>query len=179
MKRMRSIISWSEPAMWNEVARRHAKEQGFSSFPWLSWGGTLLFVGGLTLWKWFGADPATRVSVAGLATIITVLFAVLTGLGWIHMRLNRTNSTALYAKGMAHGSLINKKWIRWSQIEYFYTDEHTVGSHEFRFLNWQEAGKDDESFSVVPDTVDLESAVQIFRNNQVEQAADGDSEEAL
>ena len=172
-------MQWSEPKTWNQVARRTAKEEGIRLFPLPSWIGLLFLIGGLTVWEWTDADPATRASIPKLAGIIITLFGVLLGLSWVNVLLRRTSSTVIYRGGIAHGSRFKKQWVPWDQIEYFYTDEQKLGSDTFRFLGWQQAGLEDDSFSVLPDTVDLQAVIQQFKNNKVEQVEDGDAEEAV
>ena len=171
MNRGKAILNWSEPRSWNQAARSLAKDEGVSSFPWLSWSGVLFLVGGLIILEWSDADPTTRASIPELVGIISTLFGFLFGLGWFFVRLNRTDSTAIHEGGLIHGSRMKKQWIPWDQIQYFYTDEDSIGSLTFRFLSWQQEGHEDESFSVVPDTIDLETAIQHFKTNQVEQVA--------
>jgi len=179
MSRGKAIIQWSEPKTWNQAARRTAKEEGIRLFPWLTWIGLLFLIAGLTVWEWSGADPAIRASIPKLVGIIVTLFGVLLGLSWVNVLLGRTTSTVIYTGGVSHGSRFKKQWVPWDQIKYFYTDEHALGSDTFRFLNWQQAGRADESFSVLPDTTDFQAVAQLFINNQVEQGADGDAEEAV
>ena len=176
MSHGKAIIEWSEPKIWNQAARRIAKQEGVRLFPLLSWIGLLVLIGGLVVWEWIDADPATRASIPEIVGIISTLFGVLLGLSWIKVLLWRTNSTGIYMGGVAHGSRFNKQWVPWDQIEYFYTDEHKLESVTFRFLSWQQAGLEDESFSVLPDTVDLQAVVHQFKNNKVR---DGDAEEAV
>jgi hypothetical protein len=103
-----------------------------------------------------------------LVCIIIALFCFFAVLGWIHVRLNRATKTTIYEQGIVHGSLTRKQWIPWSSIEYFYVEEESLGQQTFRFLTWLRLGADDEEFSVVPDDVALEAAVEHIKNNNVE-----------
>ena len=164
-------MQWSEPKAWNQAARRNAKEQGIRLFPWVSWAGILFLIGGLIVWEWSDADPNTRASIPMLAGIIVTLFGALLGYGWIRVLLSRASSTDIYTGGVVHGSRFKKKWVPWDQIEYFYVDEHTLYDDTFRFLNWQQVGCNDESFSVLSDTADLQAVIQLFKNKQVKKYA--------
>ena len=65
---------------------------------------------------------------------------------------------------------MKKRWIPWSEINYFYADEDTMGRLTFRFLSWMSKDQAEEELSVVPDEVDLDMVVRCFETNKVEQA---------
>ena len=162
-------MSWQEPETWRKAALVHAKQEGVSTFPWLTWITVLGLVGGLIVWEWMGADPATRASVPKLIGIILALFSFFFGMAWIHVRINRATKTTVYEQGIVHGPLLRKRWIPWSEIEHFHVEEDSIGQQAFRFLTWQRLGADDEEFSVVPDDVDLDAALKAFKKSNVEQ----------
>ena len=161
-------MSWTEPSAWRTAALAHAKQQGVSTFPWFTWIAVLGLVDGLIVWEWSNAEPTKRASVPMLLCIMMALSCFFVVMGWIHVRLNRVTTTTVYERGMVHGSMIRKQWIPWSSIEYFYVEEESLGRQKFRFLTWLRRGSDDEEFSVVPDDVALELAVEHIKNNNVE-----------
>jgi len=120
-------------------------------------------------WEWSNADATKRATVPMLLCSIMAFFCFLVLMGWIDVRLNRATKTTVYERGMVHGSLTRKQWIPWSSIEYFCVEEESLGQQTFRFLTWLRLGADDEEFSVVPDDVALEVAVEHIKNNNVEQ----------
>lgn len=56
-------------------------------------------------------------------------------------------------------------------MEYFYVEEENLGDQKFRFLTWMCSGSDDEDFSVVPENVALEIAVEHIKSCGVQQNA--------
>jgi hypothetical protein len=173
MNRGESIISWSEPDTWRQAALAHAKEEGKATFPWATWIVVLGLVAGVITWEWSDADTAKRVSVPILIGIILALCGFFIAIAWMHVRLNRRTTTTLHERGLLHGSLNRRRWIPWSEIDSFYLDEDAIGQQKFRFLTWTRSGADDEEFSVLPDDVDSDVVVSIFKNNKVEQAGTG------
>lgn len=160
-------MKWSEPAKWRKTARTHAREQGISTFPKFTWFVVFPLIGGFGIWVWADADPATRASVPVLMATVLGMFGFILGIGWLYVRINCTKTTTIYDHGLVHGSLTRKEWIPWSDMDYFYLNEDSIGQHTFRFLNWSRADVDDEEFSVVPDDADLEVAVKCIETNKV------------
>lgn len=175
MRRGQLIIRWSEPATWRQAALALAKEEGRSTFPWVSWILALGLLAGVITREWSHADPAKRVGVPGLIGIMLALFGFLFALAWIQVRLNRTTRTALHERGILHGSFSRRRWIPWPEIESFSLDEEAMGPQRFRFLTWTRAGAEEEEFSVLADDVDADVIVRAFRKNKVAEAGAGRS----
>ena len=139
-------------------------------FPVLPWLALWCLITAVFVVEWLNAPADSRSGVAVLVASIVGLCAAITAVGWLAARSKRHNRTTVYENGIRHGSPFSRRWIPWSEIRCFYTDAETVGSQTFRFLNWQRRDSDSESFSVVPDSVDLDVAVQHFKANGVEEA---------
>lgn len=160
-------MSWRDPVDWHRAVRFYAKSEGRSPFSWLSWLAGLSLLAGVIVWDWSDADPEKRASIPVLISLILTISAVFVGMGWLNVRLNRTSRTTIYEKGILHGSLLKKRWIPWSEMAYFYTDEDTIEHWNFRFLSWRRIDGEGEEFSVVPDEVDLNMVIMHLETSGV------------
>lgn len=167
-------MSWSEPTAWHQAAAKLAQSEGRSQFPWLSWSLAFCLYSGVIIWGWLDADPAIRASIPKLMGIIVVGFGSMLCFGWILVRIGRSNTTTIREGGLVHGSRFKKRWIPWSRIEYFYIDEDRMEPWSFRFLTWKIANEEDETFSVIPDSVETSSIVRYLVTNKVEQVVPSD-----
>jgi hypothetical protein len=140
----------------------------------MSWTVVFFLFIGVIIWGWLDADPAIRASIPKVMSIIMVGFGFVLCLGWIYVRIGRSNTTTIREAGIVHGSRLKKQWIPWSLFEYFYIDEDRMETLTFRFLTWKKIDEEEEGFSVIPDSVDISRIVDCLVINKVEQVVPSD-----